>query len=895
MTIDHDPSEPGAGGASNQPPPNGGAGGGAESILPVNLEEEMRTSFLDYAMSVIIARALPDVRDGLKPVHRRALYAMNEASNFYNRPHKKAARMVGDIMGKYHPHGDAAIYDTIVRMAQPFSMRALLVDGQGNFGSVDGDPPAAMRYTEVRLTRLAGELLADLDKDTVDFVPNYDGSMTEAVVLPSKFPHLLVNGSQGIAVGMATSIPPHNLGEIIDACIATIKRPEITLDELLRIVPGPDFPTGGVICGRDGIKRGYDNGRGAIKVRAVVDIEERKKGGQQIVINELPYQVNKAKLIERIAELVGEKKIEGISDVRDESDRSGMRIVIELKRDAISQVTLNQLWANTALESSFSINMLAIVHGQPRICSLKECFSYFIEHRREVVTRRTAFELIEAEKKFHVVVGLLVALDNIDRVIEIIRGSKDPNEAKDRLMAESFRALGNLAKLVDAEDEQVKAALAENVVHLTERQSQAILELRLQRLTALESDRLREEAQALRDQMQRLRGILADDSVLMQVIIDELTEIREMYNDKRRTQIQGEVGVYTDEDLIAEEEMVVTFSHAGYVKRTPTSEYRAQRRGGRGVAGTDIKEEDFVEHLFIASTHAYLLVFTNMGKVYWLKVHEAPAGTRTARGKPLVNLVQLAPGEKMSAIVPVREWSDNTFVITASKMGTVKKTSLSEYSRPRATGIIGAGIAENDEIIAAQLTTDENDILLGTKKGMAIRFRASDVRASGRPSVGVRGIRLDSTDEVVGMAVLDSGATILSVTERGYGKRTRTEEYRPQQRGGRGIILIKTSERNGEVVGLRQVVDDNHIMVITTRGVVIRMLCSDISILGRNTQGVRLVRLDEDDLVGALCNLEEDDGEVQRPVESAADALVDSDPPAESTEDVPPEDDDASE
>jgi DNA gyrase subunit A len=876
MTVEQDPT-----GAAT--PPNGGASGGdgalppagggnnSGAIQPVNLEEEMRSSFLDYAMSVIIARALPDVRDGLKPVHRRVLFAMNEAGNFYNRPYKKAARMVGDVIGKYHPHGDVAVYDTIVRLAQPFSMRALLVDGQGNFGSVDGDPPAAMRYTEVRLTRLAGELLADLDKDTVDFTPNYDESLTEPVVLPARFPSLLVNGAQGIAVGMATSIPPHNLKETIDACIHLIHKPQATLEEILRIIPGPDFPTGGIICGRDGIKRGYETGRGNLKVRSVVEIEERKKGGLQIAVSELPYQVNKAKLIERIAELVGEKKIEGISDVRDESDRHGLRIVIELKRDAVPQVTLNQLYTHTALESSFSINMLSIVHGQPRTCSLLECFHHFIEHRREVVTRRTAFELAEAEKKFHVVVGLLVALDNIDRVIEIIRGSKDPNEARDRLCAEPFKQLGNLAKLVSAEDEQIKAALEKSVVHLTEKQAQAILELRLQRLTALESDRLREEAQALRNTMIQLRAILADDTLLMQVIVNELTEIRDAYGDGRRTQITGEVGEYSDEDLIAEEEMVVTFSYAGYVKRTPTSEYRAQKRGGRGVTGSDIKEEDFVEQLFIASTHAYLLIFTNTGKVYWLKVHAVPAGSRSARGKPVVNLIQLAEGEKMSAIVPVREWSENTFVITASRLGTVKKTALSEYSRPRAAGIIGAGIAEGDEIIAAQLCTDEQDILLGTKQGMAIRFRASDVRAMGRPAGGVRGIRLDSGDEVVGMAVLDPGATILSVSANGYGKRTRTEEYRPQGRGGRGIILAKVNDRNGEVVAVRQVVDDNHIMVITSRGVIIRMLCSDISILGRNTQGVRLVRLDEEDRVSAVCNLEEAEGEVQRPLESAAD------------------------
>ena len=865
--------------------PGGGSGGGSDGgngageLLPVHLEDEMRTSYLDYAMSVIIGRALPDVRDGLKPVHRRVLFAMHEQSNYYNRAYKKSARIVGDVIGKYHPHGDSAVYDTLVRLAQTFSMREPLVDGQGNFGSIDGDPPAAMRYTEVRLTRLAGEILADLEKNTVDFTPNYDDSSEEPVVLPTKFPNLLVNGSQGIAVGMATSIPPHNLKEVIDACIATIERPDIGLEELLRIVPGPDFPTGGVICGRDGIKRAYETGRGTIKVRGVSEIEERKKGGYQIAISELPYQVNKAKLIERIAELVGEKKVEGISDVRDESDRTGMRIVIELKRDAVPQVTLNQLYAQTALESTFGINMLAIAHGQPKMCSLQDCISAFIEHRREVVTRRTVFELAEAERKFHVQVGLLVALDNIDRVIQIIRGSPDPAVAKERLVAEPFPQMGNLAKLVEAEDEQIRGALAAGVVHLTEAQAQAILELRLHRLTGLEADKIRAEAEELQALMKRLRFILADDAELMRVITGELKELRETYGDARRTQIMGEVGVYTDEDLIAEEDMIVTFSHLGYVKRTPVSDYRAQRRGGRGVAGTDTKAEDFVETLFSASTHDYLLVFTNQGKVYWIKVHALPSGSRTARGRPLVNLIQMGEGEKVTAILPVREFKDGFYVVTASKLGTVKKTALSEYSRPRAAGIIGAGINEDDEIIAAALASDENDVLLCSKNGMAIRFKASDLRAMGRPATGVRGVRLDEGDEVVGMTVLDPGAAILAVTERGYGKRTKTEEYRVQQRGGRGIILSKITKRTGKIVGVRQVTEEDHVMIITTRGVVIRMAAGGISMIGRNAQGVRLVRLDEEDEVGAVCNLEEAEGEeMAQPVETAADVEGEPEP-----------------
>lgn len=840
-------------------PPPDPTRGGSDQTLPVQLEAEMRTSYLDYAMSVIIGRALPDVRDGLKPVHRRVLYAMHEASNTYNRAYRKSARVVGDVIGKYHPHGDVAVYDTVVRLAQDFSMREPLVDGQGNFGSVDGDPPAAMRYTEVRLTKLSSELLADLDKDTVDFDPNYDDSTSEPSVLPSKFPNLLVNGAEGIAVGMATKVPPHNLREVIDATIRLIEAPDTDIETLMGLIPGPDFPTGGIIAGRDGIRRAYETGRGSIKVRAVADIEDRKRGGEQIVVTELPYQVNKAKLIERIADLVGEKRIEGISDVRDESDRHGMRIVIELKRDAIAQVTLNQLFSHTALESSYGINMLAVVNGQPQVCTLTDCLLAFIEHRREVVTRRTLFELAEAERRFHNVVGLLIALDNIDRVIQIIRSSRETPEAKQRLMDERFPGLGNLAKLVEAGDPQIQKGLDQGWVQLTARQAQAILELRLQRLTGLEADKMRDEANELQVLMAGLREILADDGRLMQVIVDELSEIRENYGDGRRSTITGELGVYTDEDLIAEEDMVVTLSHNGYVKRTSPSEYRAQRRGGRGVAGTDTKAEDFVERMFTASTHAYLLVFTNLGQVYWIKVHELPHASRTARGKPLVNLIPLSKGEKVNAILPVREFEENFYVMTCSRAGTVKRTPLTDYSRPRANGIIGAGIAEGDELMAAVLTGEDDDILLGTKCGMAIRFKANDVRSMGRPSVGVRGIRLDEGDEVVGMTVPQDEATILAVTEHGYGKRTPIDEFRVQGRGGRGIILIKTSQRNGDVVGVRQLTDSDHVMIISGRGVIIRMGAEGISVLGRNTQGVRLVRVDEEDTVQAVCDLADDD------------------------------------
>jgi len=842
------------------------------------------------------------VRDGLKPVHRRILYAMNELGNHYNRAYKKSARTVGDVIGKYHPHGDASVYDAMVRMAQLFSMRAPLIDGQGNFGSVDGDPPAAMRYTEARLSKLAAELLNDLDKDTVDFGPNYDDQTTEPLLMPAAFPNLLVNGSQGIAVGMATSIPPHNLREIIDATIAIMRDPNVDTDELLRIVPGPDFPTGGIICGRDGIKRAYETGRGIIKVRAVAEIEIRKKDFEQIAITELPYQVNKARLITHIAELVGEKKIEGISDVRDESDRHGMRIVIELKRDVIAQVTLNQLWTQTALESSFGINMLAIVDGQPKVCSLKDVLVAFIDHRREVVTRRTLFELKQAEEKFHVLLGLLAALDNIDRVIEIIRAAKDPEEAHMKLCAEKFPHLGNLARLVDAQDEQITNAIAQGFVHLTERQAKAILELRLQRLTGLEREKLQAEAEGLKIEMARLRKILNDDAELMRVIVTDLERIRDEFSDPRRTQITGEVGVYTDEDLIEEEEMVVTVSHAGYVKRTSTTEYRAQRRGGKGSAGVTTKEEDWVEDLFVASTHDYLLVFTSIGKVHWVKVHELPLGNRTAKGRPLVNVIQIGPGERVSAIVSVREFSEDRFVITASKMGTVKKSALSEYSRPRPQGNIGAGIDEGDVIIAAQIVSDADDVLLATRRGMAIRFKTSSIRKLGRPSVGVRGIRLDDGDECIGMSVLTPGVAaaddkVLTVTSLGYGKRTMVEAYRIQGRGGRGTKLTKLNDKTGDVVASRQIREDSHIMLITDAGTLIRMRSADIPTLGRSTQGVRLVRVTGDERVQALANLAEsdDDTVVEKPIETTAeDAGQEEDddtPLEEGVPSMPPDDD----
>ncbi len=836
----------------------------AHNTVPVNIEDEMRKSYLDYSMSVIVGRALPDVRDGLKPVHRRVLYGMQEAANAWNRPYKKSARIVGDVMGKYHPHGDAAIYDTIVRLAQDFSMRYPLVDGQGNFGSIDGDSAAAMRYTEIRMSRLASEMLADIDKDTVDFGPNYDDSDTEPLVLPARFPNLLVNGAAGIAVGMATNVPPHNMTEVIDAVVHLIGNPEATIADLMAFVPGPDFPTGGYIHGLEGIKQAYETGRGSVRMRAKSHVENWGKNDDReaIVVTEIPYQVNKARLIEKIADLVRDKRLDGISDLRDESDRDGMRIVIELKRDAMPEVVRNNLFKHTQLQSTFGVNMLALDRGQPKLLTLKECLEKFIDHRREVVTRRSRYELAKALERFHVLAGLLVATDHIDRIVEIIRGSRDPDEARARLMAETFRDIGpRFAEFVEAHDAQIDAALETGEFHLDEVQAKAILEMRLARLTGLEREKLLDEMRALRAEIVRLQEILAHDSKLLEVIIGELAEVKSQYGDARRTEIRPDEGEISLEDLIADEDMVVTISHAGYIKRLALTEYRAQRRGGRGKSGTSLKEEDFVEDLFVASTHTQLLVFTSAGKVHWLKVHEIPQASRGAKGKPIVNLLQLAADERVQTVLPVKEFTDDHFVAMFTRQGIVKKTELTAYSNPRAGGIIAVNIDEGDHLIAARLTDGASEMLVTTTDGMSIRFRESDVRGMGRTARGVKAITLAKGDEVVAASVLAEGP-ILTVTENGYGKRTPVDEYRIQTRGGKGIITIKTTKRNGGVAGAAQVSDDDQVMIITNSGVLIRMRASDISVIGRNTQGVRLIALESrEEKVTGLAKIVETDEE----------------------------------
>lgn len=804
-------------------------------ILPVNIEDEMKESYLSYSMSVIIGRALPDVRDGLKPVHRRILYGMEEAGNQWNRPYKKSARIVGDVMGKYHPHGDAAIYDALVRMAQDFSMRYTLVDGQGNFGSIDGDPPAAMRYTEVRLDRIASEMLADLEKETVDFVPNYDGGEKEPLVLPAKIPNLLLNGSSGIAVGMSTNIPPHNLSELIDAIIAQAGNSDITLDELMQHLPGPDFPTGGFITGRSPIREAYETGRGIIKIRAKARIERQKKGDKEIIIvSEIPYQVNKVKLIERIAELVKDEKIKGISDIRDESDREGIRIVIDIKRGDNADVVLNQLYKHTQMDTSFGIIMLALVRNQPRVLSLKETISHFIEHRKEVVTRRTQFELGKAEERLHILEGLKIALDHLDEVIALIRKSSSPPEAKDGLMLK----LG-----------------------LSEQQAQAILDMRLQRLTALERDKILEERKELINTVKRLKEILDQEHLILGIVTDELKEIKEKYGDERKTEILDSSEEISIEDLIADEDMVVTTTHDGYIKTTPLSIYRSQRRGGKGRTGITTKELDFVETLFIASKHNYVLFFTNLGRCYWIKVHEIPEAGPTARGKALVNLLSLSEGEKVAAVLPVKEFKESQYIIMATKNGIVKKTKLMAYSNPRVGGIIALNIREDDELIQARLTSGSDEILLTSYFGQAIRFEEDDVRDMGRTATGVIGIRLDEGDQVVSLEVIENPeAQVLTVTEMGYGKRTLVSEYRVTGRGGKGVITIKTTGRNGRVVGAFQVTNDTQIMIITTHGgKVIRMNASEISIFGRGTQGVRLIELEPDEKVAAVAKVVERD------------------------------------
>ncbi|RJO70554.1 MAG: DNA gyrase subunit A [Myxococcales bacterium] len=827
--------------------------------IPVAIEDEMKASYLEYAMSVIIARALPDVRDGLKPVHRRVLYAMHEMKNFHNQAYKKSARIVGDVIGKYHPHGDAAVYDTIVRLAQPFSLRYPLVDGQGNFGSVDGDPAAAMRYTEIRLEKIAGEMLADIDKETVDFLPNYDGSEREPVVLPNRVPNLLINGASGIAVGMSTNIPPHNLGEIVDAVAALIKKPEITIDELIRIVPGPDFPTAGFIYGREGIESAYRTGRGIVKMRARALIERNRRTDREaIIITEIPYMVNKAKLVEHIAELIRDKKLEGISDLRDESDRDGMRISIELKRDAVAGVILNNLFKLTHMQSSFGVILLALVNGQPRVLNLKEALQHFIDHRRVVVTRRSIFELKKAEDREHILVGLKTALDHIDAVIAAIRASQTIPEAKEALI----KKFG-----------------------LSERQAQAILDMRLQRLSGLERQKILDELETVRAEIERLKAILADEKLLMNVIVEELAAVRAAYADARRTEIVAETKELSIEDLIVEEDMVVTISHSGYIKRNAISLYRAQRRGGKGKTGMTTKAEDIVTDLFVASTHDHVLIFSDHGLVYWLKVHQIPQAGRAARGKAIVNLLNMEPNERVAAVLPVREFKAGYHIIFATKKGTVKKTELAAYSNPRSVGTRAILLDEKDELIDVKLTDGQSHILLSTRKGKAIRFKEDEVRPMGRATRGIRGVMLSQDDELVGLDVLSEGASILSVTANGYGKRSRIEDYRIQGRGGRGIITIKTTERNGDVIAVKQVMDDDDLMLVTHQGVILRMKMAGIKVIGRNTQGVRLIHLaGGDSLVNVAKLVEKEEKENGEPID---------DPNGQLPLAIPPEDDPA--
>ncbi|MFA7095996.1 MAG: DNA gyrase subunit A [Gammaproteobacteria bacterium] len=822
----------------------------AREVLPVYLEDEMKQSYLDYAMSVIIGRALPDVRDGLKPVHRRVLYAMSELGNEWNKPYKKSARVVGDVIGKYHPHGDTAVYDTIVRMAQPFSLRYLLVDGQGNFGSVDGDAPAAMRYTEVRMTRLAHELQADIDKETVDFVPNYDESEREPAVFPTRIPNLLVNGSAGIAVGMATNIPPHNLNEVISACLAYIDNPAISIDALMEHMPGPDFPTAGIINGARGIREAYHTGRGRIYVRARTQIEtdEERGGKQSIIVTELPYQVNKARLLEKIAELVKEKKIEGITELRDESDKDGMRVVIELRRGEVAEVVLNNLFQHTAMQTVFGINMVALMDGQPRLLNLKQIIEAFIRHRREVVTRRTVFDLRKARERAHILEGLAVALANIDEVIALIKASAGPAEAKAALVERAWEPGIVLAMLERAGAESSRPeglapelGLVDGKYRLSEAQAQAILDLRLHRLTGLEQDKIIGEFQEILGTIDYLLAILGSYERLMQVIRDELIEVRDQYGDARRTEIVTDHMDLTLEDLISEEDVVVTMSIAGYAKAQPVATYTAQRRGGKGKAATAVKEEDAIDKLFVANTHDTLLCFSSRGKVYWLKVYELPQAGRTARGKPIVNLLPLEEGERINALLPVREFTEDRYVFMATSSGTVKKTPLTEFSRPRASGIIAVDLREDDQLVDVAITDGERDVMLLTSAGKAIRFSEKEVRPMGRTARGVRGVKLNGA-KVIALIIAGEGA-VLTATENGYGKRTPIDEYPVHGRGGQGVISIQTTARNGAVVGAELVGDDDELMLISTAGTLVRIRAADVSMMSRNTQGVRLINL----------------------------------------------------
>ncbi|WP_442909254.1 DNA gyrase subunit A [Halopseudomonas sp.] len=851
----------------------------AKEILPVSIEDELKQSYLDYAMSVIVGRALPDVRDGLKPVHRRVLFAMSELNNDWNKPYKKSARVVGDVIGKYHPHGDSAVYDTIVRMAQPFSLRYLLVDGQGNFGSVDGDNAAAMRYTEIRMTKLAHELLADLDKETVDWVPNYDGTEQIPAVLPTKVPNLLINGSSGIAVGMATNIPPHNLTEVVNGCLALIANPDMTIDDLMEYIPGPDFPTAGIINGRAGIVEAYKTGRGRIYVRARCEIEDIDKvgGRQQIIIHELPYQLNKARLIEKIAELVKEKKIEGISELRDESDKDGMRVVIELRRGEVAEVVLNNLYQQTQMQGVFGINIVGLLDGQPRILNLKELLDAFVRHRREVVTRRTVYELRKARERGHILEGQAVALSNIDPVIELIKKSPTPADAKVALIAKAWEP-GAVVEMVeragaescrpDGLDEQY--GLREGKYYLSPEQAQAILELRLHRLTGLEHEKLLSEYQEILKQIGELLRILNSEQRLMEVIVEELEQIRDNYGDARRTEIVASRMDLTIADLITEEDRVVTISHGGYAKSQPLADYQAQRRGGRGKAATGVKDEDYVSHLLVAHSHTTLLLFSSRGKVYWLKTYEIPEASRTARGRPLVNLLPLEEGEFISTMLPVDEYTEGWFIFMATANGTVKKTPLEQFSRQRSVGLIALDLDEGDTLISAALTNGEREIMLFSDGGKVTRFKETDVRAMGRTARGVRGMRLAEGQRLVSMLIAEAGTQILTASERGFGKRTAVEDFPQYKRGGQGVIAMVSNERNGPLVGAVQVVDGEEIMLISDQGTLVRTRVSEVSCLSRNTQGVMLIRLASDE---KLVGLER----VQEPSEEELEAAVELD------------------
>ncbi|MFZ1985437.1 MAG: DNA gyrase subunit A [Desulfatitalea sp.] len=802
----------------------------------VSIEKEMKKSYLDYAMSVIIGRALPDVRDGLKPVHRRVLFAMRELKNDFNKPYKKSARIVGDVIGKYHPHGDTAVYDTIVRMAQDFSMRYTLVDGQGNFGSVDGDSPAAMRYTEVRMTRLAHEMLEDLDKETVELLPNYDESLTEPSVLPAKVPTLMINGSSGIAVGMATNIPPHNLSEVVDATCALIDQPDISCDALMQYIPGPDFPTGGIIYGTHGIVEAYRTGRGIIRVRARIMVEKDRSERETIVVTEIPYQVNKARLVEKIDELMKAKVLEGLSYVRDESDRQGMRIAMGLKKGSVAGVIINQLYKHTQMENSFGIIFLAVVRQRPQVLTLKEILVHFVEHRKEMIIRRTRYDLKKAQERAHILEGLKIALDNLDAVVQLIRQSKTPPEAKERLIA---------------------------TFGLSAIQAQAILDMRLQRLTGLEREKIIEDYLAVLKEIERFKEILGSEQIVLGLIKDELNMLKEQFGDRRRTEIVESTRELTIEDMIMEEDMVVTISSSGYIKRNPITLYQSQRRGGKGKTGMGMKEEDFVSHLFIASTHHTFLFFTNRGKVYWCKVYDIPQAGRASRGKAIVNLLNFEEGEHMTTVLAVPSFEPGHYVLMATKAGTVKKTDIMSFSRPRSGGIIALGLAEGDELIAVRITDGTQNVFLGSATGKSIRFHESDIRPSGRVSRGVRGMSLSAADRLVGMEVVRYGQTLFAVTENGYGKRTTIDEYPVHKRGGKGVITIKTNERNGQVVGILEVEQEHDIMLVTDRGKIIRMPVSNVSVISRNTQGVRLIGMESSERVvsaASLAEKEEDEG-----------------------------------